>query len=159
MSSFFRTAIIPLPTGARPILGPLSAPREPSAALLPPSTASLLCMWALSHCEGVMIFTWACRGTERKCQCTYEGQWVLLWFWKLKFHGRSQIFFYFNSGQYYQGWIKVIEFMFCHFVIFLRDPESQADDDSQEIFKLAKDVLIQGLIDENPGLQYVLLLE
>lgn len=43
--------------------------------------------------------------------------------------------------------------MFCHFAIFLRDPESQADDDSREIFKLAKDVLIQGLIDENHGLQ------
>jgi DNA-dependent protein kinase catalytic subunit len=33
------------------------------------------------------------------------------------------------------------------------------DDDSQEIFKLAKDVLVQGLVDENLGLQYVLLLE
>lgn len=49
--------------------------------------------------------------------------------------------------------------MLCHFVIFLRDPESQADDDSQEIFRLAKDVLIQGLTDENLGLQYVLLPE
>lgn len=47
----------------------------------------------------------------------------------------------------------------CHFVTFLRDPESQADDDSQEVFKLAKDVLIQGLTDENPGLQYVPLLQ
>ncbi|XP_066122188.1 DNA-dependent protein kinase catalytic subunit isoform X1 [Saccopteryx bilineata] len=37
-----------------------------------------------------------------------------------------------------------------------RDPESQADDDSQEIFKLAKDVLIQGLIDENLGLQLII---
>ncbi|XP_044600073.2 DNA-dependent protein kinase catalytic subunit [Equus asinus] len=37
-----------------------------------------------------------------------------------------------------------------------RDPESQADDDSQEIFKSAKDVLIQGLIDENPGLQLII---
>ncbi|KAM7075469.1 DNA-dependent protein kinase catalytic subunit isoform 1-T1 [Molossus nigricans] len=36
-----------------------------------------------------------------------------------------------------------------------RDPESQADDDSQEIFKLAKDALIQGLIDENLGLQLI----
>lgn len=35
----------------------------------------------------------------------------------------------------------------------LRDPESQADEDSREVFKLAKDVLIQGLTDENPGLQ------
>ncbi|KAF4022262.1 hypothetical protein G4228_013963 [Cervus hanglu yarkandensis] len=34
-----------------------------------------------------------------------------------------------------------------------RDPESQADEDSREVFKLAKDVLIQGLTDENPGLQ------
>lgn len=39
-----------------------------------------------------------------------------------------------------------------------RGPENQTDDDSQEIFKLAKDVLIQGLIDENRGLQYVHLL-
>ncbi|XP_045042014.2 DNA-dependent protein kinase catalytic subunit isoform X3 [Desmodus rotundus] len=37
-----------------------------------------------------------------------------------------------------------------------RDPESQADDDSQEIFKLAKDVLIQGLTDENLGLQLII---
>ncbi|XP_070248944.1 DNA-dependent protein kinase catalytic subunit [Myotis yumanensis] len=37
-----------------------------------------------------------------------------------------------------------------------RDPESQADDDSREIFKLAKDVLIQGLIDENHGLQLII---
>ncbi|XP_058420517.1 DNA-dependent protein kinase catalytic subunit isoform X2 [Diceros bicornis minor] len=37
-----------------------------------------------------------------------------------------------------------------------RDPESQADDDSQEIFKLAKDVLIQGLIDENSRLQLII---
>ncbi|XP_058131499.1 DNA-dependent protein kinase catalytic subunit [Dasypus novemcinctus] len=37
-----------------------------------------------------------------------------------------------------------------------RDPESQTDDDSQEIFKLAKDVLIQGLIDENHGLQLII---
>ncbi|XP_074175096.1 DNA-dependent protein kinase catalytic subunit isoform X2 [Rhinolophus sinicus] len=37
-----------------------------------------------------------------------------------------------------------------------RDPESQADHDSQEIFKLAKDVLIQGLIDENLGLQLII---
>ncbi|XP_008767155.1 DNA-dependent protein kinase catalytic subunit isoform X1 [Rattus norvegicus] len=37
-----------------------------------------------------------------------------------------------------------------------RDPESQMDEDSQEIFKLAKDVLIQGLIDENLGLQLII---
>ncbi|XP_077733128.1 DNA-dependent protein kinase catalytic subunit isoform X6 [Canis aureus] len=37
-----------------------------------------------------------------------------------------------------------------------RDPESQADDDSREVFKLAKDVLIQGLIDENAGLQLII---
>ncbi|XP_008051625.2 DNA-dependent protein kinase catalytic subunit [Carlito syrichta] len=37
-----------------------------------------------------------------------------------------------------------------------RDPESQTDGDSQEVFKLAKDVLIQGLIDENPGLQLII---
>ncbi|XP_006170510.1 DNA-dependent protein kinase catalytic subunit [Tupaia chinensis] len=37
-----------------------------------------------------------------------------------------------------------------------RDPENQADDDSQEIFKLAKDVLIQGLIDENLELQLII---
>ncbi|XP_073924597.1 DNA-dependent protein kinase catalytic subunit isoform X2 [Castor canadensis] len=36
-----------------------------------------------------------------------------------------------------------------------RDPESQMDDDSQEIFKLAKDVLVQGLVDENLGLQLI----
>ncbi|XP_062935178.1 DNA-dependent protein kinase catalytic subunit [Cynocephalus volans] len=37
-----------------------------------------------------------------------------------------------------------------------RDPESQTDGDSQEIFKLAKDMLIQGLIDENLGLQLII---
>ncbi|KAM6216536.1 DNA-dependent protein kinase catalytic subunit isoform 2-T2 [Rhynchocyon petersi] len=37
-----------------------------------------------------------------------------------------------------------------------RDPESQKDANSQEIFKLAKDVLIQGLIDENHGLQLII---
>ncbi|XP_017172381.1 DNA-dependent protein kinase catalytic subunit isoform X2 [Mus musculus] len=37
-----------------------------------------------------------------------------------------------------------------------RDQESQNDEDSQEIFKLAKDVLIQGLIDENVGLQLII---
>ncbi|XP_060058172.1 DNA-dependent protein kinase catalytic subunit [Erinaceus europaeus] len=37
-----------------------------------------------------------------------------------------------------------------------RDPESQTDDDSQEIFKLVKDVLVQGLIDENLGLQLII---
>ncbi|XP_052014740.1 DNA-dependent protein kinase catalytic subunit isoform X2 [Apodemus sylvaticus] len=37
-----------------------------------------------------------------------------------------------------------------------RDPESQVDENSQEIFKLAKDVLIQGLIDENLGLQLII---
>uniref|UniRef100_A0A2K6UN33 DNA-dependent protein kinase catalytic subunit n=1 Tax=Saimiri boliviensis boliviensis TaxID=39432 RepID=A0A2K6UN33_SAIBB len=37
-----------------------------------------------------------------------------------------------------------------------RDSESQTDNDSQEIFKLTKDVLIQGLIDENPGLQLII---
>ncbi|XP_042541900.1 DNA-dependent protein kinase catalytic subunit [Dipodomys spectabilis] len=37
-----------------------------------------------------------------------------------------------------------------------RDPESQMDGDSQEILKLAKDVLIQGLIDENLGLQLII---
>ncbi|XP_060247015.1 DNA-dependent protein kinase catalytic subunit isoform X1 [Meriones unguiculatus] len=37
-----------------------------------------------------------------------------------------------------------------------RDPESQMDEDSQEILKLAKDVLIQGLIDENLGLQLII---
>ncbi|XP_051006522.1 DNA-dependent protein kinase catalytic subunit [Acomys russatus] len=37
-----------------------------------------------------------------------------------------------------------------------RDAESQRDEDSQEIFKLAKDVLIQGLMDENLGLQLII---
>ncbi|KAM4865347.1 DNA-dependent protein kinase catalytic subunit [Thomomys bottae] len=37
-----------------------------------------------------------------------------------------------------------------------KDPESQMDGDSQEILKLAKDVLIQGLIDENLGLQLII---
>ncbi|XP_004615434.2 DNA-dependent protein kinase catalytic subunit [Sorex araneus] len=37
-----------------------------------------------------------------------------------------------------------------------RDPESQADDNSQEILKLAKDVLTQGLMDENLGLQLII---
>ncbi|GAB1300036.1 DNA-dependent protein kinase catalytic subunit [Apodemus speciosus] len=36
------------------------------------------------------------------------------------------------------------------------DPESQVDENSQEIFKLAKDVLIQGLTDENLGLQLII---
>ncbi|XP_035175280.1 DNA-dependent protein kinase catalytic subunit [Oxyura jamaicensis] len=35
------------------------------------------------------------------------------------------------------------------------DPESQADGDSQEIFKLAKEILLQGLIDENAELQLI----
>ncbi|XP_069777633.1 DNA-dependent protein kinase catalytic subunit isoform X2 [Narcine bancroftii] len=34
-----------------------------------------------------------------------------------------------------------------------RDPESQSDPDSKEIFKIAKNVLLQGLTDENPALQ------
>ncbi|XP_004680100.1 PREDICTED: DNA-dependent protein kinase catalytic subunit [Condylura cristata] len=37
-----------------------------------------------------------------------------------------------------------------------RDPENQRDVDSQEIFKLAKEVLIQGLIDENLGLKLII---
>uniref|UniRef100_A0A8C5JY83 DNA-dependent protein kinase catalytic subunit n=1 Tax=Jaculus jaculus TaxID=51337 RepID=A0A8C5JY83_JACJA len=37
-----------------------------------------------------------------------------------------------------------------------RDPESQTDADSQEIFKLTKDILIQGLTDENLGLQLII---
>uniref|UniRef100_A0A8B9FXA0 DNA-dependent protein kinase catalytic subunit n=1 Tax=Amazona collaria TaxID=241587 RepID=A0A8B9FXA0_9PSIT len=35
------------------------------------------------------------------------------------------------------------------------DPESQADGDSQEILKLAKEMLLQGLIDENADLQLI----
>uniref|UniRef100_A0A663MNQ6 DNA-dependent protein kinase catalytic subunit n=1 Tax=Athene cunicularia TaxID=194338 RepID=A0A663MNQ6_ATHCN len=35
------------------------------------------------------------------------------------------------------------------------DPESQADDDSQEILKLAKEMLLQGLIDDNAELQLI----
>ncbi|KFP72380.1 DNA-dependent protein kinase catalytic subunit, partial [Acanthisitta chloris] len=35
------------------------------------------------------------------------------------------------------------------------DPESQADDDSQEVLKVAKEVLLQGLIDENAELQLI----
>lgn len=35
----------------------------------------------------------------------------------------------------------------------ISDPESQADDDSQEILKVAKEMLLQGLIDENAELQ------
>nr|XP_033789602.1 DNA-dependent protein kinase catalytic subunit isoform X2 [Geotrypetes seraphini] len=34
-----------------------------------------------------------------------------------------------------------------------RDPESQADNDSEDIFRCTNDVLLQGLIDENAGLQ------
>lgn len=37
----------------------------------------------------------------------------------------------------------------------ISDPESQADGDSQEILKLAKEILLQGLIDENAELQWV----
>ncbi|XP_054840598.1 DNA-dependent protein kinase catalytic subunit [Eublepharis macularius] len=36
-----------------------------------------------------------------------------------------------------------------------RDSESQADEESSEVFKLAKEVLLQGLIDENSGLQLI----
>ncbi|XP_034980550.2 DNA-dependent protein kinase catalytic subunit [Zootoca vivipara] len=36
-----------------------------------------------------------------------------------------------------------------------RDPESQADEDSSDVFKLAKEVLLQGLVDENSGLQII----
>ncbi|NXV78034.1 PRKDC kinase, partial [Atlantisia rogersi] len=35
------------------------------------------------------------------------------------------------------------------------DPESQADGDSQEILKLAKEILLQGLIDDNAELQLI----
>lgn len=35
----------------------------------------------------------------------------------------------------------------------ISDPESQADGDSQEILKLVKEILLQGLIDENAELQ------
>lgn len=35
----------------------------------------------------------------------------------------------------------------------ISDPESQADDDSREILKVAKEMLLQGLIDENAELQ------
>ncbi|KAL0599435.1 DNA-dependent protein kinase catalytic subunit, partial [Plecturocebus cupreus] len=53
------------------------------------------------------------------------------------------------TGMSHYAWPKNKPFI-------LKDSESQTDNDSQEIFKLTKDVLIQGLIDENPGLQYVL---
>ncbi|XP_053105021.1 DNA-dependent protein kinase catalytic subunit isoform X2 [Hemicordylus capensis] len=36
-----------------------------------------------------------------------------------------------------------------------RDPESQADQDSSDVFKQAKEFLLQGLIDENSGLQLI----
>uniref|UniRef100_A0A674JBQ4 DNA-dependent protein kinase catalytic subunit n=1 Tax=Terrapene triunguis TaxID=2587831 RepID=A0A674JBQ4_9SAUR len=36
-----------------------------------------------------------------------------------------------------------------------RDPESQAEEESQEVFKLAKEMLLQGLMDENSGLQLI----
>uniref|UniRef100_A0A6I8P9D2 DNA-dependent protein kinase catalytic subunit n=1 Tax=Ornithorhynchus anatinus TaxID=9258 RepID=A0A6I8P9D2_ORNAN len=36
-----------------------------------------------------------------------------------------------------------------------RDPESQADEESREVFKLAKEILLQGLVDENHGLQLI----
>lgn len=42
-----------------------------------------------------------------------------------------------------------------HFSPTISDPESQADGDSQEILKLAKEMLLQGLIDENAELQWV----
>lgn len=41
------------------------------------------------------------------------------------------------------------------FSLKISDPESQADGDSQEILKLAKEILLQGLIDENAELQWV----
>jgi len=40
-----------------------------------------------------------------------------------------------------------------HFSPNVSDPESQADVDSQEILKLAREILLQGLIDENAELQ------
>ncbi|XP_062986775.1 DNA-dependent protein kinase catalytic subunit [Elgaria multicarinata webbii] len=36
-----------------------------------------------------------------------------------------------------------------------RDSESQADEESSNVYKLAKEVLLQGLIDENSGLQLI----
>ncbi|XP_044280098.1 DNA-dependent protein kinase catalytic subunit isoform X2 [Varanus komodoensis] len=36
-----------------------------------------------------------------------------------------------------------------------RDAESEADDESSDVYKLAKEVLLQGLIDENSGLQLI----
>lgn len=40
-----------------------------------------------------------------------------------------------------------------HFSPTISDPESQTDGDSQEILKLAKEMLLRGLIDENAELQ------
>uniref|UniRef100_A0A8C7C9I1 DNA-dependent protein kinase catalytic subunit n=1 Tax=Neovison vison TaxID=452646 RepID=A0A8C7C9I1_NEOVI len=54
--------------------------------------------------------------------------------------------------------VKIVH-LFSHYTIKMnikRYPESQADDESREVFKLAKDVLIQGLIDENAGLQLII---
>lgn len=45
------------------------------------------------------------------------------------------------------------EFIKKCFSPILSDPESQADGDSQEVLKLAKEILLQGLIDENAELQ------
>lgn len=42
-----------------------------------------------------------------------------------------------------------------HFSPNVSDPESQADGDSQEVLSLAKEILLQGLIDENAELQWV----
>ncbi|KAF7246285.1 DNA-dependent protein kinase catalytic subunit [Varanus komodoensis] len=40
-------------------------------------------------------------------------------------------------------------------LVTYRDAESEADDESSDVYKLAKEVLLQGLIDENSGLQLI----
>lgn len=145
--------------GSGPILGPLSIPREPFEVLLPPPTCCPLHLspFMLLGMREEWSLRWAHGGTKGECRgyihirvCSAV---ILEVPWKkpyLNFLILDSV-----TGFEQKRYKRVL--MFCHFVTFLRDPESQADDDSQEIFKLAKDVLIQGLIDENLGLQYVLL--
>lgn len=159
MSSSYRTATTALPMGSESILGPLSVPR----ALQPYShyPPTLSCAREPCHTVGrVMTVTWmGLQRHQRKVSGYVRMRVGSAMVWEVKVPREKPDYFTLI-------WLVLLRLnksdkktilMFCHFVIFLRDPESQADEDSREIFKLAKDVLIQGLIDENVGLQYVFL--
>lgn len=63
--------------------------------------------------------------------------------------------FFLLSNHPYPPIFLIREFIKKCFSPILSDPESQADGDSQEVLKLAKEILLQGLIDENAELQWV----